>query len=192
VDVNYLDRWYPVHNKAYFFPHRLVFFVSVGLLVDGASEKINIITGYSTTQNCSGIFDYTAYTLEAAIGEYEFTVTNGSVSPLALDTPRIVAISNNTGVDENHFNHSTLAGIVELVQERYISAVLVGTVNNYPSLGSFSSASAPLILIREESEPPCRSYHDPAPTVLQDMNSLMFRVGVYAAQTLNLSVLQRA
>ena len=41
------------------------FLIDVDLILDNGTERINLITGYSRTQNCSGIFEYTICTLDS-------------------------------------------------------------------------------------------------------------------------------
>lgn len=48
---------------------RLGFLSYANLLVDDGQERINLISGYSQTDDCVGELKYTAYTLDSAIGE---------------------------------------------------------------------------------------------------------------------------
>lgn len=47
----------------------VAFLIATALVVDGENEKINLITGYSTTKDCVGSFNYTICTLQSAVGE---------------------------------------------------------------------------------------------------------------------------
>lgn len=88
------------------------------LVVDEEEESIAMVTGYSTTKDCVGIFNYTACTLKSAIGEYDVTVDRGQVTLDSPGHPIILALANNTdsydeATDSNERTHySTLAGIV--------------------------------------------------------------------------------
>lgn len=137
VPVNFHQRWEEEWNStsnAMFVPSRLAFLVYMALMVDGPYEQINFISGYSRTEDCVGTFNYTLRTLEAAIGEYNLTITNGTVSPSELGAPSIVVVANSTRI-HNHQGQqfSTLAGIVNLFSDEYDAAVLMATLNYEPA-----------------------------------------------------------
>ena len=49
---------------------KVAFVIATALDVESGKEKINLFTGYSTTQDCIGSLNYTVCTLESAVGEY--------------------------------------------------------------------------------------------------------------------------
>lgn len=73
-----VDYWAPLkdlmnieHWTGYAPPmSTLSFMVDISMIL-GEDESINLITGYGTNHNCSGVFNYTICTLKSAIGEYE-------------------------------------------------------------------------------------------------------------------------
>jgi hypothetical protein len=78
IPVDYLQRF---GNGSYLYTAmpltQLLFLVSSTLVVDGANEKINLITGYNTVnKDCVGTLNFTTCTLESAIAEYDVTVVN--------------------------------------------------------------------------------------------------------------------
>ncbi len=61
--------------------NQLMFTVSSSLILDqDGLEKINLVTGHNENTDCKGIFNLTACTLESAVGEYDVTITNGTVT----------------------------------------------------------------------------------------------------------------
>ena len=133
--------------------------------------------------------------MDSAIGEYTVTVRDGQILTLDPGSPTIVAIANNTAVNHTKVStgginavmahNSTLAGIVDLAVAKWTSesAFLGGgfmIVQGFPGeqyqLPSYSS---------------CTQWTDPLPNMLQDMNTLMFRAGIYVARAFSSSALQQ-
>lgn len=108
----------------------LGYFAYIGLLVDGESEQINLISGYSQTQDCKGTLNYTVCTLEPAVGDYNVTVHDNQIT-LDPNTPDIVAMASNTAVNQSTapggsdspvpVHESTLGGIVDLAVAKWVS-----------------------------------------------------------------------
>lgn len=98
--------------------NRQAFMISARLTQD-ESEVIRLVTGYSTSESCSGDFRYTVSTLKSAIGEYDMTIENnnaGITNSVAAAHPRIVSIANNTVASSSlaqEVSNTTLAGIVD-------------------------------------------------------------------------------
>ena len=42
------------------------FLIDTDLILDNGIERINLVTGYTTNQNCTGTFNYSTYTLESS------------------------------------------------------------------------------------------------------------------------------
>ena len=108
-----------------------------------------------------------------------------------ISSPRIISISNNTGMTSEHWGNATLAGLVSVAQKLFMSVVAV----DRPQLNSsvqtllFGDASTPLASLIENNEYLCPSYDDPAPIILQSINQLMLRAGVQAVRMFNSSQL---
>lgn len=94
---------------------RQALLATFSLVVDRETESIGMVTGFSRTHLCKGVFKYAACTLKPAIGEYEVTIERGRVTLDSPGEPAILALANNALVQTNPNSapsNSTLAGIV--------------------------------------------------------------------------------
>ena len=170
------------------------FLIAPSLLV-GQRETVNLITGFSTQKHCEGTLNYSICTLEAGIGEYEVTVDHDKIPMETLPTPTLVTLANNTAVNhtfdqEIQGHHSTLAGIVNVMNVRYASYLFYypwkGTVTGFeigPSgYQQYGTYRGPNEL--------CYSFTDPREDMLQNFNKLMFYAGAVVAAYQDLAYLQ--
>lgn len=110
------------------------FMISSALVLDG-NEKLALTVGYThaehasapTVKACNATFIYDTCFLEAGIGEYEVTIDDDKILMTSLGSPRLVALANNTQVDYSYdkggYHPSTLAGVAEMLWEKYESWV---------------------------------------------------------------------
>ena len=151
-------------------------------------EKAYLFTGFFQGADCVGVFNYTACTLSSAIGEYDVTIDDGVLSLDNAKDPKIIALANNTQVDQkqNVSGHkSTLAGILSLFTLKWdsyitfvhqpghkeqIAEVLTGTV-----------AATAFQQPNEGTRGKCPQFTDAHDKVLGDLNELMVRAGAILA-----------
>ena len=106
------------------------FLIVTSLVTVGETEKINLITGNSVSEDCVGSLQLQACTLEAAIGEYEVSIVDKKTTPVNPSNPTIIALANNTKVSHDSINQnyknfrSTLAGAVAMAS-KMMSEILV-------------------------------------------------------------------
>jgi hypothetical protein len=160
---------------------KYAFIISTSLLVD-QHERINLVTGSSQTKGCVGMFNYTACTLESAVGEYDVTVDGDTFDLDPPGMPTIVALANNTRVSRDNITihyPSTLAGIVQSAYLKWDSAVLYFTDYGMTDIASGNGHEQFLI----SSDPVgCQNYADPGEEVRRTLNKLMVYTGVAAAR----------
>ena len=197
MSVNYARPY----NKTYFKSHysslfrkkngvqfeQFDFLTFLGLVVD-QKETMDLVTGYSSVQNCVGKFTLTACSLVSAIGEYKVAIDNNTVSLVDPSNPRIVAKANNTAIQplmpQSLLHFSTLAGLVNLFEDRYMASVAHGS-----SVAS-SLDDGPIVRwMQPNIVGSCNSFVDPQKDLMSALNEVMFRIGVYAAQTHNTTLL---
>ena len=159
--------------------YTLTFLIDISLELD-EKEHINLITGYGSSHNCTGTFNYTICTLDAAIGEYNVTVTENKVT-LDSGLPRIVAIANNTRVNRKwdkaeNWYPSTVAGIVQIAFQKSRSAASYFYYQDYIWLTGYATPIYHSYANDDASET-CLTFQDPQEDVLQDLNRLMFLLG---------------
>lgn len=154
-------------------------------LVEGVNETINIVTGFTTNSGCVGHLNYTACTLQSAIGEYDISINDDKVTLDAAGHPKILALANNTkadheGVKKGYFR-STLSAVSSqmllqwdsfaanyIVDGQYTSVVNNGDIAN--------------VYIRDPGGK-CLTYADPREDVMVSINKLMVYIGADAAKT---------
>ena len=113
-------------------------------LLLGERESVNLITGYSTGENCVMTLNYSICTLEAGIGEYTMFVENdhARVDEESSLKPGFVAFANNTAVNHTWVpglgNPSTLGGVVAKMFARYnMVAFYQRSGGKDPDIGDF-------------------------------------------------------
>ena len=161
------------------------FLIDISLLLDGM-EQVNLITGYSDTQDCIGTFNYTICSLSSAIGEYNVLIHENKVK-FQPKPPRIIALANNTGVSydwqEKYQGHpSTLAGIVANAYSQWVTSVMWIQLKNDIYEGGYNQKISMPFTNLATSREECPSFEDPQASVLQDLNRLMFIYGAISAQ----------
>jgi hypothetical protein len=162
----------------------MAFSVSVNLMIDDSREKIDLVTGFSSSKSCVGTYTYMACTLEAAVGEYDVIIT-GNSTELKSATPRILAIANNTQVNTTWDREaggfdSTLAGLVTMHWSRWQGYVtyfkLDGALSTFAyNLETYSQFALP-------DNTTCPSFSDPMAAMLASWNRLMVYTGMIAAE----------
>ncbi|KAK5174964.1 uncharacterized protein LTR77_000100 [Saxophila tyrrhenica] len=164
------------------------FFVSVGLGVD-QTETVNVVTGYSTTEDRKGTLRYTACTLVSAVGEYTVDVYGDLAHLYDPGKPKIIALANNTVVyDEIDSNsggyRSTLAQVVARADDEWNNYRAVyhdGVTDNL--ITTYAGAAMDQFYIDRPTT--CASYRDPGPSVRRSLNSFMVWSGASAAASQN-------
>ena len=97
VDFNEHVGWGIAFTTAHGPPlSHTAFMIDVSLMMEHGTEKINLITGSAFSHDCMGVFNCTACTLESAIGEYEVTIEDDTISFDTIEAPTIVALANNS------------------------------------------------------------------------------------------------
>ena len=109
---------------------------TVTLVVDRENESINLVTGYATLDDeCSGPLNYTACTLESAVGKYDITIEDNlaTLDAESVSNPYILAMPNNPAVTHRRTwegtHPSTLAGIVSMQWVKWDSYFAMYRVN---------------------------------------------------------------
>ena len=162
-------------------------------MVAGASEKINVITGYSTTTHCAGILNLTACTLESAIGEYQVSVSENKTTLIDPSGPRIVAIANNTAVSHRitkqsyGVHKSTLAASVSMASARVGCLMQVLSLNGTLQVAYLGYNKAVQWIIQDKTaveshNGACETYRDPLSDVMASLNTAMVYNGAFAAK----------
>lgn len=167
--------------------NQLLFFIGASLIVDDPSgmEKVNLITGHSSTERCNGTLEYTACTLESAIGEYDVLIENNMLLLHAVAPPQIVALANNTAVDHTmdpaiYTHNSTLASVVSAFLSNWGTFVAA-----YKSQDEVSFASSNEVAYTQYQRPAsggCNPFHDPFADMFMSLNKAMFISGAVAAR----------
>ena len=160
------------------------FFMSVGIVLDD-KESLNLVTAYpeyTDVDNCSGHLNMTACTFDSAIGEYTISITDGKVTLLDAEHPRIISLSNTTAVDthtnKNGGKRSTLAPIVQVAFEKFESLSAFYSVSNATMSEISNGPASPIV--REFQKPSigiCPVYSDPRPYVMKDINKIVVWAG---------------
>ena len=175
------------------------FLVDVSLILDD-QESLNLITGYSRSEDCKGTFEYTICTLQSAVGEYEVLIDHDTVT-LAPTDPTIISLANNTLVNRTTISSthkygdkhpSTLSGVVALASIKYSAAVCYFTTDGIPWEASYGDDTTYLYLNTSSlsASNHCASYLDPQKHVVRDLNKLMFHLGAAAMSEESASHLQ--
>ena len=76
-----------------------LFFIANGLIPEG-KESMAIVTAFSQSTDCAGILSVTACEFVSAIGDYNVTIENNEATLDSPGHPTIVALANNTAVNE--------------------------------------------------------------------------------------------
>ena len=156
-------------------------------------EKAYLFTGFFDGSDCVGTFNYTACTLQSAIGEYDVTIDRGVLSLVNAAYPTIVALANNTQVDRHSWKNkngarghpSTLAGILSLANLKWDSTITFahqpGDRSQIAAVLTDSPATTAFQRPNDDKLGLCQSFSDPHDEVLKDMNELMVRAGAILA-----------
>ena len=164
------------------------FFISSSLMLD-QDERINLVAGYSVSHlpDCAGTLNYTACTLQSAIGEYEVTVTKNSTILDDPAHPTIIVLANNTRVNHKidpttQARPSTLGGAVDLVMASGESqyAIYVENEDGDYATSTYNERVYSQYMLPSDSK--CQSFADPFEDAYADLNKAMFIAGALAAQ----------
>ena len=159
------------------------FFVASSLVLD-EREKMNLLTGYSTTRDCAGTLYYTACTLESAIGEYDISITGENAILDSPGTPTIIALANNTRVNrtldsEIPAYHSTLGGITALHMDTWESMMAYYMRDGEAVGTSYNENIYDQYILDPMSK--CASFRDPFEDTMASLNKAMVYAGALAA-----------
>lgn len=176
VAIDWKGPWRPTPGTdvSYGVPlNQMGLFVDAGVLVQGR-EKINLVTGFSTSVRCAGSLSYTACTLEAAIGEYDVTISSDNT--VTIDgPPRILATANNTKASDPQsrprFRDSTLGGIVMAFLEKWSSACWFYGAENHSVYGRTSGYACQIFQL-PKAKGFCPSYTNPQESVMTDLDQV--------------------
>lgn len=165
-------------------PHDALGIIILNTLLDGPSETIDLITGYSEVRNCTGLLHLTACTLRSGIGIYDVIVDGDTVSLPWTAEPKIVAVANNTATDHGLSDvmpghPSTLAGISDFAQGFWASTVAFEARSGQIKPVNWGS-SGHRYAIRSDNEQ-CPSFRDPRLDVMKSLNALMVYTGALVA-----------
>lgn len=141
----------------------------------GEREKINVITGYSTSKDCTGVLNLTVCSLESAIGEYDVTIADDVTTLDSPANPRIVALSNNAltdhSINENGYHPSTLGGIVAQAYMRWEGNAKY--VNISGTIQTITLNGSPSLFMEAQQPTLCRDFRDPLEEYMASINTLM-------------------
>ena len=159
------------------------FMISISL-DERTVETLNLVTGWSETNECVGNFTYTVCTLASAIGEYDVSINGNKATLINPSQPRIIAVANNTKADHSwdRFSaaySSTLAAQAELFFTQFESFMALFTVQGsmqHVLIGSGISAA-----YQTTADSTCPSFSDPHERVVAALNQMMVYTGVKAA-----------
>ena len=114
------------------------FFIS-NVLMLGENESINLVTGNAWTKDCKGVLNYTACTLESAIGEYDISIEHdlATLDNESVARPNILGLSKNVRVNyttdpQFKMHVSTLGGISDLHWYKWDSSNILYKVSEIP------------------------------------------------------------
>ena len=155
-------------------------------------EKAYLFTGYFDGSDCVGTFNYSACTLQSAIGEYDVTIDGEVLSLVDAANPTIVALANNTQANSPLMNflgtyghNSTLAGILSLADLQWESMITFahqpGDRSQIAVLTTDSSAATAFQIPYGGIQQRCPSFSNPHGEVLKNMNMLMVQAGAIMA-----------
>ena len=163
------------------------FVITTNLVVSGEREVINLVTGFAPDlKGCEGDLNYTICTLEPGIGLYDVTVDDGLAKLDAPYSPELVAMANNTAVDNTvepsiAGHTSTLAGIVNQAWVRYDSLLAFYPKGKVADNFFFSDLALEQFIKPSTELDQCQSYIDPREEVMTSLNKLMVYMGAYSA-----------
>ncbi|KAK5175091.1 uncharacterized protein LTR77_000228 [Saxophila tyrrhenica] len=149
----------------------------------GEDETIQLFTGYSTTTECAGTYNYTSCSLHSAIGEYNISI-KANLSTIDTSTPpRIIAFANNTHANmtiDPRFQAypSTLGGLVGALTGAWRCSM-----TTYKERGAqqWLTSNKPLYMrYAQNTNGECPSFNDPLPDMLAELNKLMVYTGAIA------------
>ena len=171
-----------------------VLIVGINLLLD-VTEKVVIITGAANAEpgaadpaDCVATLKYTTCTFEAGVGEYDVLIQNDKILVESIGKPRLISLANNTQAAHNitqnkdtRYLNSTLAGIVDMMSNRWETSVAYW---KGPDGGpkKLSMANMGTEQYQKEGDQMCPSFKDPYDDVIQSLNKLMVYLGFFAAQ----------
>jgi hypothetical protein len=150
------------------------------------SEKVVMISAFSDTKNCVGQLKLNSCILQSAIGEYDVVVENNVTTLLSPESPKIIALSNNTIIDKKwegttEGHPSSLGGLVLMAWFRWLSQVVLWPMQG--SVQATAARSANLeFTVHEDFDPICTSFKDPRSVVMASLNEMMVWGGYFAAQ----------
>ena len=160
------------------------FLIALSLTQD-QSEKLNLVTGYATTSDCAGTFNYTACTLESAIGEYDISVTNNAATLDSPANPTIIALANDTQINSTYdpiiqSYRSTLGGILAYHLDSWSSQVVLNQVRGQISGTTYAQRVYDQYVLETSGD--CPSFADPMYDSIASIKKLMVYAGALAAR----------
>lgn len=173
----------------------MAFVTGTNLVIEDDEESINLITGYGTTHDCKGIFNYTACTFKSAIGEYNVTIGPEGLTVENPASPKIIALANNT-MPNHTWSHartgypSTLGGIAGLAIATWDANAWIQTESNghlKPWIQGGTSVQSYQI---DDGDFLCPSFRDPREFIVAGLNKLMFYAGGMLASKYDASYLE--
>lgn len=157
------------------------FIIATALDVSEDRERINSITAYASSTDCTGYIDYEICSLESAVGEYSITIENDQISIDSAAYPRIIGIANNTLVnrtrESNGYYPSTIANVAVAARLIWDSTVLTAKVNGTTSVtGDGTHASLLFLSPGGYNERQCPAFNDPRAEYMASLNRWMVRL----------------
>ncbi|KAF7193218.1 hypothetical protein HII31_05444 [Pseudocercospora fuligena] len=157
-------------------------------------EELELRVGIANYTNCSGSYVQKYCSLISAILEYDVMVTSTNVVSFAspANTAKLISLANNT------FINSSITSDIPLTFSA-LGAFMDGQISANVTMKPSSRPGQELLISASESfnnfatrystgEALCEGgFTDPTDDILADMNNLMFRAGILAAQKSNSS-----
>lgn len=197
VDYHVLYNWSIISQETWALIPPMgsyAYFIASHMVIENDREWLNVVTGYSTSEDCKGVLNYTACTMESAIGEYDVTITGDRLILENPESPTIIAIANNTRSnttwdDEQAGYPSTLAGIESFARDTWSSSVFIQSFPN-GKIDPYFYGGTSVLRMQKTEDPHCPSFNDPRPSFIASLNRLMFYTGAIAPKVFDTEYLE--
>jgi hypothetical protein len=161
------------------------FLSSVTLVTEGQQEHIEVVSAYSTTQDCVGTLNVTVCSLVPAVGEYNLSISQNLSLLEAPAHPRIVMLANNAYVNRTidptfGAYPSTLGGIVDMNSQ--MSSSMIAAYRENGRVAYMTLAERMYIQFQYgKSDCGLTSFSDPFEYMMAYLNKAMVYAGALAA-----------
>ena len=160
-------------------------FLVTSSLLEGVNEPVDLVTGWSSTENCVGVFNYRVCTLYSAIGQYDVSISGNKMTFDNAARPSIIALANNTQADHSSplkypGSGSTFAIVADFMYFLWESYIAFYTEAGTIQTVELKDDVADRYTVNTTGE--CWSYSDPYEDIMADLNKIMVYMGVQAAR----------